>query len=144
MWPWDEDSHDELEALDPLRIERTPPITDDEAVVLEEICLAATPGPLVPDDMSDGDGTLVCTLPDGRHLVSVQAVRGEPDDAQAAAVANAQLISEARSVILRLLRDRTRAKRRERQLRERIRRLEQQLAQQSEQPVEIWAPRSPR
>jgi len=144
MWPWDEESHDELEVLDPLRVERRPPVTDDEAVVLEEICLAATPGPLVPDDRSDGDGTLVCTLPDGTHLVSVQAVRGDLEDARLAAAANAQLISEARSVILRLLRDRQRAKQRERELQERVRQLEAKLAARTKRPDEAWAPRSPR
>jgi len=123
---------------------------DDEAELIEAICQAATPGPLVTDDVSDGGGALVATLPDGRNIVSVSDSPSCPEDARSRAAADAQMICEARSVLLRLLRDRGRWQRREKLLLEKIRSLEDQLergyetVEQAEWSAEDPAPAHPR
>jgi len=133
-----------------LHLIRSRPMEDDEAELIEAICQAATPGPLATDDVSDGGGALVATLPDGRSIVSVGAVPSCPEDARSRGAADAQLICEARSVVLRLLRDRERWRRRERLLLEKIRSLESQLerryetVEQGEWASEDPAPAHPR
>lgn len=102
---------------DPLRVERSSAVDDDEAAAIEILCRAATPGPLVTDDMADGQGSLVAMLPDGRNVISLSHESSETD-ARLTVEANLQLICRARHLLLRLLRDR-------RQLRERLRELEE-------------------
>ena len=132
MWRMDlDDCLEEDDVFDP-HLVRCRPVEDDEAEIIEAICLAATPGPLVTDDLSDGQGALVATLPDGRHIVSVRPPVSCPEDARSMAAANAQLICEARSLLLRLLRDRQRWERREGCLSEKIRELEALLEAQYE------------
>ena len=124
MWRMDlDDCLEEDDVFDP-HVVQCRPVEDDEAEIIEAICLAATPGPLVTDDRSDGGGALVVTLPDGRHIVSLRPPAGGPEDARSMGAANAQLICEARSLLLRLLRDRQRWERREACLLERISELE--------------------
>jgi hypothetical protein len=134
--------------FDPLYLVRSRPVEDEEADLIEAICRAATPGPWVVDDATEGCGTLVATLADGRNVVSVRPPESCLDGAWSAAVANAQLICEARCVVLRLVRDRRRWKRREKRLREKIEQLQEQLERQSESleqtgvvPEEQTAPR---
>jgi len=150
MWRMDlDDCLEEDDVFDPLVVE-CPPVEDDEAEIVEAICQAATPGPLVTDDRSDGGGALVATLPDGRHIVSLRPPAGCPDDARSMGAANAQLICEARSLLLRLLRDRQRWGRREACLLEKIRELEAlldehyEVAESTEWPGEQPAPSHPR
>ena len=73
MNPWHEDP-DELDhrgVFDPLCVERSAPIEDEEAAMVEALCQAATPGPLVVDDEVEGEGAVVVSLPDGRLIVSL-------------------------------------------------------------------------
>jgi hypothetical protein len=133
-----------------LHFVRSRPVGDEEADLIEVICQAATPGPLTTDERCHLGGTLVATLPDGRHIVSLRALGGSLADARSTAAANAQLICEARSLVLRLLRDRQRWKCRERCLLERIQALEDELQRQCEMidegewPHEEPAPSRPR
>jgi hypothetical protein len=150
MWRLDEeDCFPDSDCYD-VHLVRSRPMEDDEAELIEAICQAATPGPLATDDVSDGGGALVATLPDGRSIVSVSAVQSCPEDARSRAVADAQMICEARSVLLRLLHDRERWQRREKLLAEKIRSLEDQLERpyetvgQAEWSAEDPAPVHPR
>lgn len=94
--------------------------------MVEALCLAATPGPLVVDDETDGEGAVVVSLPDGRLIVSMTAPVTHTDD-EAVTLANAQLICKARHLLLRLLRDRQEWKQQREFLQERIRTLETAL-----------------
>lgn len=144
MWRWlDEDCLEDAAGFDP-QFARRRPIDNDEAEIIEAICLAATPGPLVTDDLSDGGGALVATLPDGRNVVSLRPPPGSPDDARSMAAANKQLICEGRCLLLRLLQDRRRWTRREEALLERIQLLEEQLERQYDavEPAD-WPPADP-
>jgi len=129
--------HDAFEdhSFDPLQIQRSRPVADDEAAQWEMVCLAASPGPLVADERADGSGVLVVTLPNGQRLVST-APAGSRLDAMCAAEANAELICYARLWLLRLLRDREHSRRRERMRLERIEQLQAQIHAGIE-PVEI-------
>jgi hypothetical protein len=131
---WRTDLDDCFGGEDPLAVHlvRCRPLEEEEAEIIEAICLAATPGPLVTDEMSNGDGALVVTLPDGRNIVSMSPPPSGPEDAHCRASANAQLICEAHCWLLRLLRDRQWWKRREACLLERIRELESLLEGQYE------------
>ena len=100
-----DDLFQDSDISDPLRIERSSPMEDEEAAAIEALCLAATPGPLMADEAADGQGILVASLPDGRHIVSFTS-EGCPSDAQCMAEANLQLICRARHLLLRMLRDR--------------------------------------
>ena len=105
---WDEERFGDNDsvATDPLLIERSKPVTEEEARRFEEICRAATPGPLVVDDNSDGDGVVFAYLADGRTIVCrIEGPAPWLDPAEAAA-ANAELVCRARTMVLRLLRDR--------------------------------------
>ena len=120
---------DELDpeiAFDPLSVQRSSPIEDEEAAMVEALCLSATPGPLVVDDEADGDGAVVVSLPDGRLIVSMTAPVTQTDD-EAVTRANAQLICKARHLLLRLLRDRQDWKQQREFLQERVRTLESAL-----------------
>jgi hypothetical protein len=131
--PWfDRDSFDDS-FFDPLQIQRSRPVTDEEAAQWETVCQAASPGPLVADDRNDGSGVLVVTLPNGQRLVST-ALAGSPLDAMCAAEANAELICHARLWILRLLRDREQAHNREQML---LQQLNELQAAAAREPVEI-------
>ena len=123
---------------------RRRPVDDDEAEIIEAICLATTPGPLVTDEVSDGGGSLVATLPDGRSIVSVRPPGGSPDDARSMAAANLQLICEARCWLLRLLEDRRRWRRREEEMLKKMRALEEQLERDYEELDQAaWPPADP-
>lgn len=132
MWRMDLDDCFEDDGVFDPHLVRCRPVEDEEAEIIEAICLAATPGPLVTDDRSDGEGALVVTLPDGRHIVSVRPPASRPEDARSMAAASAQLICEARCLLLRLLRDRQRAKGREECLLDKVREIEALLEQQYE------------
>lgn len=110
MKPWDEDclhlGLDDTETFNPLLTSGYAPLSEADLALIEAACEAATPGPLVIDDHAEGEGVVVATLPDGRHVVSLAS--GESSDDPATAAANAQLIRHARCWLLRLLRDRER------------------------------------
>jgi len=112
--------------FDPLQVERLAPLTDQEADRIDELCQAASPGPLVIDDEAEGDGIVVATLPDGRHLIDM-AVGDAPNEHRRHFAANAKLFSRARCYLLRLLRDRQDCQRQRQQLLERIAALESVL-----------------
>lgn len=124
--------------FDPLCIERSKPVNDDEAALVEALCQAATPGPLVVDEQTAGDGAVVVSLPDGRLIVSLTAGVEHTESAEALE-ANAQLICKARCLLLRLLRDRQQWKEEREFLLERIRTLKAALGD-----VEVSPPRLPR
>jgi hypothetical protein len=117
----------ETAGYDPLCVERSAPINDDEATAIEALCQAATPGPLVLDDATDGDGAPVVVLPDGRTVVSRTATVQSLVD-PAVIGANAELICKARYYLLRLLRDRQRWQSERQALQARIAELEAQPA----------------
>jgi len=134
----------DVELCDPLQIERATPITDEEAAVIEELCEAATPGPLVIDDAADGEGIVVATLPDGRHLIS-RIVSHDPDENASQLDANARLMCRARCYLLRLVRERRQWQRTRDRLLERISALESTLAKQvSRQARSREAPAAPK
>lgn len=112
--------------FDPLCIERSPPLEDREAAMVEVLCRAATPGPLVVDDQVEGDGAVVVSLPDGRLIVSLTASVEHTED-EGVTRANAELICKARYLLLRLLRDRQQWQEERECLLERIRTLEAAL-----------------
>ncbi len=112
--------------FDPLCVQRSAPLEDEEAALVEALCQAATPGPLVVDDETPGDGAVVACLPDGRMIVSLSASM-EHVQGEAVAHANAELICKARHLLLRLLRDRRQWKEEQEFLLERIRTLEAAL-----------------
>jgi len=127
----------EIEGLfDPLCIERSAPIDDDEAALVEALCQAATPGPLVVDEQVAGDGAVVVSLPDGRLIVSLTA-GVEHTQCVEALEANAQLICKARYLLLRLLRDRQQWKEEREFLLERIRTLEAALGDGEAGPPKV-------
>ncbi|HIE38371.1 MAG TPA: hypothetical protein EYH34_14695 [Planctomycetes bacterium] len=126
---WDQDCFDEFDVADPLQDQRMVPVDDDEAERLEQLCLAGTPGPLVIDDRSDGDGVVVATLPDGRMIVSRHVAVRSQEESEAAIQADAELICRARCMVLRMVRDRRLWRKREQHLLERIDQLEKQLEQ---------------
>ncbi len=125
-WHENVDGLDHSEIFDPLCVERSAPMDDQEAELLEALCHAATPGPLVVDDEAEGEGAVVASLPDGRLIVSLTASVQHTQD-RAATEANAQLICKARTLVLRLLRDRQQWKEQRAFLQERIRTLESVL-----------------
>lgn len=120
----DEMGHGDI--FDPLCVERSSPMEDEEAALVEALCRAATPGPLVIDDHSEGEGAVVFSLPDGRVIVSLTAPVEHSVD-ETVTHANAQLICKARYLLLRLLRDRRQWKEERDFLLERIRSLEAEL-----------------
>lgn len=137
MNPWHEDTcrwHQDLETIsdsgifDPLCVERSAPVDDEEAAALEALCKSATPGPLVIDDEAPADGAVIVTLPDGRTIISLSAPVEQTQDS-AVTNANAALICKARYLLLRLLRDRTQWKREREALLEQIRRLQDACAE---------------
>ncbi len=125
-WRGDPDEVGHSGIFDPLCIERSSPLDDDEAAMVEALCQAATPGPLVVDDEAEGEGAVVVSLPDGRMIVSLTAAVEQTHD-EAASHANAQLICKARYLLLRLLRDRQQWNEQREFLLERIRTLETAL-----------------
>jgi hypothetical protein len=134
---WFEDG----DSCDPLYLFRGRPVEDEQADLIEAICLAATPGPWVVDNHSEGGGALVATLADGRHIVSTKPAESCFRNSRFAAAANAQLICEARCLLLRLLHDRQQWKRREKCLLEKINELEEQLERHSETVEQAkWVP----
>ncbi|NLX97393.1 MAG: hypothetical protein GXY83_14585 [Rhodopirellula sp.] len=124
--PWFQDNCFDDDPFDPLEVQRSRPVEDEEAKQWETVCQTSSPGPLILDDRASGDGTVVATLPDGRHLISLAQV-GSPLDAMCAMEANTELICHARFWLLRLLRDREHARRREECLLRRIESLEARI-----------------
>lgn len=149
MWRLEDDCFPDGDGFDP-HLVRSRPVDDEEADLIEAICQAATPGPLATDEVSNGGGVLVATLPDGRNIVSLRTMLGGPAVSRTTTAANAQLICEARCLLLRLLRDRQQWSRREECLLEEIRLLEDQLERgyeavdDAEWPAEDPAPSRPR
>jgi len=137
MSQWREDPEELYhgDIFDPLCVERSAPMEDEEAALVEALCLAATPGPLVVDDDTEGEGAMVVTLPDGRLIVSLTASVEHTED-EGVTHANAQLICKARYLLLRLLRDRKQWKEQREFLLERIRTLETALKTQEVAAVE--------
>jgi len=130
MSGWQErgDGLDSSLLFDPLCVERSEPVNDEEAAEIERICLAATPGPMVVDDTADGDGSMVVSLPDGRVIVSLTTHAAHcEDEVEAAIEANAKLICRARYFLLRLLRDRERWQRERAELLTKLERLEAEV-----------------
>lgn len=125
-WHDDSDEFGHCDMFDPLCIERSAPMDDEEAALVEALCHAATPGPLVVDDEAEGEGAVVVSLPDGRMIVSLTATVEQTNDV-GSSHANAQLICKARYLLLRLLRDRQQWKEQREFLAERIRTLESAL-----------------
>ena len=141
MWRLDYDCFEDGDSFDPLYFVRSRPVEDDHAEIVEAICHATTPGPWVVDDVSEGGGALVATLSDGRNIVSAVPAEGCLAGARSSAAANAQLICEARCLILRLLRDRQQWKRQEERLLQKIQELEELLERQSETVEKTkWVP----
>ncbi len=104
-WHNDLDELSDLGVFDPLCMERSAPMDDQEAALIEALCNAATPGPLVVDDAAVADGAAVVGLPDGRTIVSLAVSAGQALD-DSTRHANVQLFCKARNSLLRLLRDR--------------------------------------
>ena len=120
----EEENHEAL--FDPLCVERSAPMDDEEAAMVEALCQAATPGPLVVDDNAEGEGAVLVSLPDGRLIISLTASAEQTRD-EGVNYANAQLICKARYLLLRLLRDRRQWGEQREFLTERIRTLEAAL-----------------
>ncbi len=142
LWGESRDEVDGGDMFDPLCIQRSAPMNDDEAALAEALCQAATPGPLVVDDEAEGQGAVVVTLPDGRLIVSLTASVEHARDG-GAIHANAELICKARFLLLRLLRDREQWKEQREFLLERIRTLETALGPEKKLAErEGWDPTS--
>jgi len=122
-WHEDQDELGQSGIFDPLCVERSAPMEDQEAALVEALCRAATPGPLVVDDVVEGDAAVVVSLPDGRMIVSLTA-SVDQTEADGVPHANAELICKARYLLLRLLRDRQQWKEEREFLLQRIRTLE--------------------
>lgn len=107
MNPWEHEFLDG-DLHDPLRVERSAPVTDEEAALIEEVCQLATPGPFVTDEETDIPGALIATLPDGRNIISLSTPCPQGDGCveHTSVEANARLICRSRFMLLRLLRDR--------------------------------------
>jgi len=110
MHAWDDNclrfAADELALSDSVLLDRLRPLGDEEAASIEALCEATGPGALVVDDVADGNGVVVATLPDGRHIISLTPA-GSPDDPGWVQV-HARLFCRARCYLLRLLDDRRR------------------------------------
>ena len=136
MHTWDDDcprfALEELPCSDSVLLDQLLPLGDKEVACIEALCDAAGPGPLLVDDVAGGDGVVVATLPDGRHIISL-APTGSPDDPSWVQV-NARLICHARHYLLRLLSDRRRWQRECEKLLARIESLEAALPQHATQP----------
>jgi len=125
-WHEEVDDINASDIFDPLCVERSAPMEDEEAALVEALCHAATPGPLVVDDNVEGDAAVVVSLPDGRLIVSLTA-SVDQTEAEGVSYANAELICKARYLLLRLLRDRQQWKQEREFLMQRIRTLETAL-----------------
>jgi len=131
LWYERSEEQDGADFFDPLCIERSPPMNDEEAELVEALCQAATPGPLVVDDEAEGEGAVVVCMPDGRLIVSLTASVDHTED-ETATQANAELFCKARFLLLRLLRDRQQWKEQREFLLQRIRTLEAALKSEQE------------
>jgi len=117
---------DRADVFDPLCVERSAPLSDEEAGQIERFCRNATPGPFVVDDEVDGDAAVMAELPDGRLIVSLASSLGHAEDDDVIN-ANAELICKARYLLLRLLRDRSKWQEDRRDMEARIQHLESLL-----------------
>ena len=89
-------------SVDPETLANYTPLREGEANEIKQLCGKAIPGPLVVDDVVDGEGVPVAGLPDGRNIISLGLPSGthiSPETLDA----NAQLICRARTLLLRLL-----------------------------------------
>lgn len=131
---WNDDrlrfAGEEISSSDSLLLDRLAPLGEQEIACIEALCEAAGPGPLVVDDVALGEGVIVATLPDGRHIVSL-APAGSTDDPNWSQ-ANMRLICQSRYFLLRLLNDRRRWQGEREQLLERIESLESDLEESTE------------
>ncbi len=134
-----EDGGLEGAAFDPLCLERATPMDDEEAALVEAICQAATPGPLVLEDEAEGDSEVVALLPDGRRIVSL-TVSTDRSPEEGVGYANVQLICKARHLLLRLLQDRRQWNEQREFLMERIHTLETALRNDRDEAGESPAP----
>ncbi len=130
MSSWEENLERD-DYFDPLCVERSAPMDDGEAELIKALCETATPGPLVVDDDTEGEGAVVVSLPDGRIIISLAASIEHTED-DGVMDANAQLICKSRYALLRLLRDRQQWKHQKEFLENRIRTLETLLASEEE------------
>ncbi len=128
-WHEDPDELNHSGVFDPLCVQRSAPMDDEEAALIETLCQATTPGPLVVDDEVEGEGAVVASLPDGRLIVSLTAPVEQTEE-ESVGRANAELICKARHLLLRLLRDRQQWKEQREFLLERIRTLEAALGRE--------------
>lgn len=128
-WLEDADEVSDSGIFDPLCVQRSAPLDDEEAAMVEALCQEATPGPLVIDDEAQGEGAVVVGLPDGRMIVSLTAPVEQTLD-ESATRANAELICKARYLLLRLLRDRQQWQQQRESLLKKIRTLEAGLRQE--------------
>jgi hypothetical protein len=106
------------------------PLSEEDIAAIETLCEAAGPWPLVADDVALGEGVIVATLPDGRHVVSL-APAGTTDDPDWEP-ANTRLICQGRYFLRRLLNDRRRRQDECEQLRARVEALEAELDESGE------------
>ena len=141
MYNWLEglEASEDGDMFDPLCIERSSPVGDEEADRIETLCQSATPGPLVIDDDVSGEAALVVSLPDGRMIVSLTAPV-EHTEHEGTAAANAELVCKSRYLLLRLLRDRREWRSQREKLTSRIEELEKSLRSRTK----ASAPRRPR
>ncbi len=134
MSMWNDDcrrfAQEEIACSDSLLLDRLAPLGEKELECIEKLCESVDPGPLVVDDVAAGEGAVVATLPDGRHIVSLAATGSVNDPDWVSA--NARLICQARYFLLRLLHDRRRWQEEREKLLARIQALEAGLKQSTE------------
>ncbi|NLE39339.1 MAG: hypothetical protein GX621_15065 [Pirellulaceae bacterium] len=139
---WSDESlrftEDETLCVDSLLFDQLAPLGERELAAIQELCEAVGPGPLVVDDSASGEGVIVATFPDGRHIVD-PAPTGSTDDPEWQ-LANTRLICRARCFLLRLLNDRRRWREEREMLLARIRELEAMLGE----PIGAPLPNRPR
>ncbi|HBO43513.1 MAG TPA: hypothetical protein DD670_06200 [Planctomycetaceae bacterium] len=142
MNSWSDESlrfaEDETLCIDSLLFDRLAPLGERELAAIQELCEAVGPGSLVVDDEASGEGIIVATLPDGRHIVD-PAPAGSSDDPEWQH-ANTRLICRARCFLLRLLNDRRRWREEREMLLARINELEALL----NEPINTPLPNRPR
>lgn len=109
-----QESRPEQTDFDPLNEIQDPAegldFSEAEIGQLQALC-EQVPGPIVTDDLSDGQGQLLAQLPDGRQLVNLGICWGQPLAAECLD-AHVQLICRAPRMLRRLLDERQRLQQR--------------------------------
>jgi len=142
---WDDDclsvGYDDCERYASLLADQCAPLGQNDLAAIAALCEAAAAGPFLIDDEASGEGVVVATLPDGRHVVSLSSDRAafEPERIRA----NGRLFCQARSWLVRLLRDRLRLERERESLLARVARLEAILARRGRTSVRSSLMRPP-